>query len=221
MVGSPFPTGGNGSGLFSASNTATVTIRKKFLYVANTGSNNISGFSINTTTGALTPVPDSPFATGGSGSFFGISLAVTPNGKFVYAGNAGSGNISAFRVGSNGALTPILGSPFFVGDAPDGIKVSPNGKFLYASNRGPDSIAIFRIDSKKGTLAAVERAPTQGKTPRNFAIDPTGRYLFAANQDEGGITLFKIDSKTGNLTPTGDKLDVPFPVCIKFMPAGA
>src|SRR5437879_873641 len=102
LVGSPFPTGGKGSGLFSASNTATVTIRKKFLYVANTGSNDISGFSINTTTGALTPVPDSPFATGGSGGFFlGISLAVTPNGKFVYAGNAGSGDISAFSVGSS------------------------------------------------------------------------------------------------------------------------
>src|SRR2546427_11440173 len=70
LVGSPFPTRGDGSGLFAASNTATVAIRKNFLYVANTGSDNISGFSINTTTGALTPVPDSPFATGGSGGIF-------------------------------------------------------------------------------------------------------------------------------------------------------
>src|SRR2546429_9895442 len=69
VPGSPFLTGGEGSGLYSASNTATVTIRKKILYVSNTGTNNISGFSINTTTGALTPVPGSPFATGGSGSF--------------------------------------------------------------------------------------------------------------------------------------------------------
>ena len=63
VPGSPFLTGGDGSGSFDASNTATVTIRKRILYVSNNGTNDISGFSINTTTGALTPVPGSPFAT--------------------------------------------------------------------------------------------------------------------------------------------------------------
>src|SRR2546421_4320338 len=158
VPGSPFMTGGNGSGLYAASNTATVTIRKKILYVANTGSNNISGFSINTTTGALTLVPGSPFATKGNGSFFGISLAVTPNGKFVYAGNAGSGNISAFSVGSNGALTSIAGSPFSAGGSPDGIKVSPNGKFLGVALAFSDYVAMFRIGSN-GALAPVTNSP--------------------------------------------------------------
>src|SRR6266550_871935 len=157
MVGSPFPTGGNGSGNFRASNTATVTVRKKILYVANTGSNNISGFSINTTTGALTPVPGSPFATGGFG-LYGISLAVTPNGKFVYAGNAGSGDISEFSVGSNGALTPIVGSPFLLGNPPDGIKVSPNGKFLGVALPFTDSVAMLRIGSN-GALTSVTGSP--------------------------------------------------------------
>src|SRR5882762_3870585 len=99
VPGSPFMTGGDGSGLFVASNTAAATMRKRFLYVSNNGTNDISVFSIDTTTGALTPVPGSPFATGGSGSLFGISLAVTPNGKFLYAGNSVSSDISAFSVG--------------------------------------------------------------------------------------------------------------------------
>src|ERR1700730_6872781 len=34
----------------------------QFAYVANEGAGNVSGFTINTTTGALTPVPGSPFA---------------------------------------------------------------------------------------------------------------------------------------------------------------
>ena len=164
VPGSPFLTGGDGSGLNYASNTATVTIRKKILYVSNTGTNNISGFSINTTTGVLTPVPGSPFATGGLGSFFGISLAVTPNGKFVYAGNAASGDISAFSVGSNGALTPIAGSPFSAGGSPDGIKVSPNGKFLGVALPFSDSVAMFSI-SFSGALASVPGSPfPQGGT---------------------------------------------------------
>src|SRR6266566_464306 len=164
VPGSPFLTGGDGSGLNYASNTATVTIRKKILYVSNTGTNNISGFSINTTTGVLTPVPGSPFATGGLGSFFGISLAVTPNGKFVYAGNTASGDISAFSVGSNGALTPIAGSPFSAGGSPDGIKVSPNGKFLGVALPFSDSVAMFSI-SFSGALASVPGSPfPQGGT---------------------------------------------------------
>ncbi len=208
-VGSPFPTGGNGSGLFSASNTATVTIRKKFLYVANTGSNNISGFSINTTTGALTPVPDSPFATGGSGSFFGISLAVTPNGKFVYAGNAGSRDISAFSVGSNGALTAITGSPFFIGDSPDGIKVSPNGKFLAVALPFSDSVAMFRIGSN-GALTPVNSPFAQGGMGGSDAASSVdmsckSNLLFAAiaNSTETEVGVSTIAS-SGALSPIAD-----------------
>jgi len=207
VPGSPFMTGGNGSGLYAASNTATVTIRKKILYVANTGSNNISGFSINTTTGALTLVPGSPFATGGSGSIFGISLAVTPNGKFVYAGNAGSGDISAFSVGSNGALTPIGGSPFFVGDAPDGIKVSPNGKFLGVALPFSDSVAMFRIGSN-GALAPVTNSPFfQGGTGGADAASSVdmsckSNLLFAAiaNSTETDVGVSTIAS-SGALSP--------------------
>jgi DNA-binding beta-propeller fold protein YncE len=36
----------------------------KFAYVANYGAGNVSGFAINSTTGALTAVSGSPFAAG-------------------------------------------------------------------------------------------------------------------------------------------------------------
>jgi 6-phosphogluconolactonase len=99
------------------------------------------------------------------------------------------------------------------------IAVHPNGKFLYASNRGHDSIAIFSIDPAKRTLTFVARVPTGGKEPRHFAIDPTGNYLLAENQLSNNIVVFKIDPATGGLTPTGQVVDVPSPVCIAFVPA--
>jgi 6-phosphogluconolactonase (cycloisomerase 2 family) len=204
---SPMLTGGNGTGGNYASNTATVTIRKKILYVSNDGTDNISGFSINTTTGALTPVPGSPFATGGSGSIFGISLAVTPNGKFVYAGNGGSLNISAFSVGSNGALTPITGSPFFIGDLPDGIKVSPNGKFLGVALPVTDSVAMFRIGSN-GALASVPDSPfpqggTGGEDGATYVdMSCNSKQLFAAignlTKTEVGVSTI---ASSGALSP--------------------
>ena len=97
------------------------------------------------------------------------------------------------------------------------VQVHPTGKFLYGSNRGHNSIAVFAIDAGKGTLTAIEQVSTQGKTPRNFGIDPTGSYLLAANQDSNSIVVFAIDAKTGRLTPTGQVLEVPSPVCVKFL----
>ena len=97
------------------------------------------------------------------------------------------------------------------------VQVHPSGKFLYGSNRGHDSIAIFAIDPQTGRLRPLGHEPTQGKTPRNFAIDPTGQFLLAANQDSSTIVVFRIDAQTGLLKPTGEKIDVPAPVCVKFV----
>ena len=99
------------------------------------------------------------------------------------------------------------------------LEVHPNGRFLYASNRGHDSIAVFAIDPRAYTLTLVENVPTQGKMPRNFVIDPTGAYLLAANQNTNNIVIFRIDQKTGRLTPTGDDLKTPLPVCLIFLRA--
>ena len=62
-----------------------------------------------------------------------------------------------------------------------------------------------------------EVVKTGGKEPRNFCIDPTGKFLLAENQNSDTIVVFEIDAKTGKLTPTGQKVNVGKPVCIRFM----
>ena len=99
------------------------------------------------------------------------------------------------------------------------IAVHPSGKFVYASNRGHDSIAAFTVDQKTGKLSLVECEPTQGKFPRHFALDPSGGWLLAENQNSDSVVVFRVDKKTGALDPTGQKLDVPSPVCAVFVPA--
>ena len=157
VAGSPFSTGGMGSGggFFSSHRITATVVRRNFLYVANDGSDDISAFKIDTDRGGLTPVPDSPFGSGGTAGF-GISLAATPNGRFLYAGNGGSGNISAFRIASKGALVPIGSVP--AGGTPDGMKVSPSGKVLGVALANSDSVAMFRIGSD-GRLTAVSNSP--------------------------------------------------------------
>ena len=55
-------------------------LRAEFAYVANEVSNNVSGYTINPSTGALTAIAGSPFAAGSIPS----SVAVHPSGKFAY-----------------------------------------------------------------------------------------------------------------------------------------
>ncbi len=97
------------------------------------------------------------------------------------------------------------------------VLVHPSGRFLYGSNRGHDSIAVFSIDADTGQLRLVEHQPTQGQTPRNFGIDPTGQYLLAANQASDSVVVFRIDQATGALKATGQRIEVPTPVCVRMM----
>jgi 6-phosphogluconolactonase len=80
---------------------------------------------------------------------------VTPDGRFVYASNAGTSSISGFSIRNNGALVPLQST--VVGTNPAGatnldITVSADGKFLYSLNGGNGSIGIFGIDSSDGSL---------------------------------------------------------------------
>ena len=113
VPGSPFLTGGNGAGggFFSA-NRITAAVVKDFLYAGNAGSNTVSAFSINPTTGVLTTISGSPFATGGVGDGVGISLTATPDDKFLIAANGASMTITVFSIAANGALSQVAGSPF-------------------------------------------------------------------------------------------------------------
>jgi DNA-binding beta-propeller fold protein YncE len=86
----------------------------KFAYVPNSGSNDVSGYAINATSGALKPVKGSPFAAGTNTD----GVAVDPLGKFAYAANDGSNNVSAYAISTNGALQQAKGSPFAVGTGP-------------------------------------------------------------------------------------------------------
>ena len=123
-----------------------------------------------------------------------------------------------------GGLTPIqtvstlpAGQAVAPGYSTAEITVHPSGKFLYGSNRGHDTIVVYAIDQKTGQLTLVEHQSTQGSTPRNFGIDPSGAYLLAANQRSDSVVVFRINADTGRLTPTGSKIDVGAPVCVKFV----
>ena len=193
----------------------------RFAIAADLGLDQLLVYRFNETTGELA-ANDPPYVKldPGAGP---RHLAFDPTGKFAYVVNELQSTVTTFSYdASAGALQKLT----TVSTLPKGftgknnaaeIEVYPSGKFLFASNRGHDSIAVFSIDTHTGNLTLVDTFPTQGKTPRNFEIAPTGKLLLVANQDSNNIVVFRIDPGSGRLTPANQTLNVPAPVCLKFM----
>lgn len=206
------PTGGTGcgGGLY-ASNRIITSPSGNYLYVANGGSNTITVFKVNQTTGALTAA-GSPVPTGGTacnGSTNGMSLAINQDDKFLYAASAISYNITTFSVGKNGTLT-ALGSPLTLPDSPDGIKVRPDGKFLAVAfyetanlESYDNQIGMYSI-GKNGALTAVPGSPfptggTYGEAGVDFQCGE--KVLFGGEVSPNvNVDVFGV-GKTGALTP--------------------
>ncbi len=146
-----------------------------------------------------------------------------PSGQFAYLINELNSTVIAFEYHpATGKLDemqtlPTLPEGYSGENMPADIHVAPNGRFVYGTNRLHDSLVIYAVNQENGRLSYVGHEPTGGHFPRNFAIDPTGTFLLAANQKSGTVVTFRIDPQTGKLSPTGQVIQVPSPVCIKFL----
>jgi len=139
-----------GPGAFSAAFT-----RGDVAVVSETGtsapnSSAISSYVVQSN-GTLAPISSS-VPTLGSANCWNV---VTPDGRFVYVSNAGSGSVSGFAIGSGGTLTPLPGTVLALnptGSANIDITVSADGKFLYTLNAGSGAVGMFAIQSANGAL---------------------------------------------------------------------
>jgi len=199
----------------------------RLAFAADLGLDKVMVYAFNPAKGSLTPhaIPFAELPPGGGPRH----MAWHPGAKYAYVCNEMGDSVSAFAYDAEkGRLSPIgvvttLPEDYDANDANTTaeVVVHASGKFLYCSNRGHDSIAVFAIGDD-GKLTPRGHASTQGQVPRNFVIDPSGQFLLAANQRSGSIVVFRIDPQSGTLTPTGSKVEVAGPTCLRFqLPAAA
>ena len=212
VAGSPFPVGTNPTGV-------TVSPNGMFAFVTNGVSSGIStdvsAFTINPTSGVLTPVPGSPFAAGTNP----IAVAVAPSGTFAYVVNRGNDTITAYSIDpATGALTTLVGgtgNPFPTGTSPSGITITPNGSFLYVSNNGTDNVSAYAINTGTGALTPLLVGTGNpfpaGTTPAGITATPDGKFVYVANNGSGDVSAYGVDSSTGALTALLPGVGNPFP----------
>jgi len=146
--------------------------------------------------------PAGIFPTGGRGTGGGLGnqggLAIDDEKGLLFAVNAGSNNISVFRITEDGLqLEDVAGSN---GSRP--ISVTVNRKFLYVLNNGgavggSDSIAGFKI-GKNGELSSIISgiplsAPSVG--PAQIGFNASGDVLIVTEKNTNKIDLFSVDEE--------------------------
>lgn len=161
--------------------------------------------------GASVAVP-----TGGTGTGSGLgnqgAVAVSGNGRLLYAVNAGSDEISAFRVTGQGLAH--LGNVASGGSQP--ISIAVHGDLLYVLNDGGiANVTGFRIGSDgRPAMIAGSTRPLSSDAPdaAQVGISPDGRHLVVTEKATNLIVGWEIagDGTLFNRTLTPSASPTPF-----------
>jgi hypothetical protein len=147
-------TGGTGLGPNHSNNVSfleqAISPNANCIFAVDAGSNDIAAFSKGTSYSLVGNYSNSSL----NASFLGGSLAIAPNGKFLYASYSTTENIGAWQVNQDCSLS-LIGVYAPSAGAADNtyLKVTPNGKQLVASVGV--SAELFSIDQNTGALLDV------------------------------------------------------------------
>jgi 6-phosphogluconolactonase (cycloisomerase 2 family) len=133
----------------------------------------------------------------------GAGMAISPDGAFLYVNAQTSGEVFGFRIGWNGHLRRVPGSPFPAGRQTQGIAMSPDGRRLFVSNVISKGVVWAFAVGARGRLTPVIRSPFRaGDSPTGLVVTPDGRHLYASNFGSDDVSAFAITRK-GGLTRIG------------------
>ncbi len=192
-LGNPahYPTGGTGSGGGLGNQGAVIlSTDGRWLVAVNAGSNDISVFRVRRTELDLV----GRTASGGE-----RPISVTLHRDVLYVLNeGGSGNISGFRLGYGGRLTPIAGSTRPLGStspAAAQVQFSPDGDVLVVTEKSTNSIVTYRVN-RRGLAGEPEVQASAGQTPFGFDFDAQGRLFvseaFGGAADASAASSYRV-----------------------------
>lgn len=197
---------------------AGLTPDEKYLAVVELGIDALITYKVNEDA-TLTKVKLLPLKAGSGPRH----LAFHPNGKFAYIMTEFSSEVIVLDYNeedgrfSEKQYISTLPEDFKENNQGSAIHISSDGRFVYAGNRGHNSIAVYSVNQLTGELRFVERTSTEGDWPRDFALDPSEKFIVASNQESGNLVLYARDKESGRLSLIESDIQVPCPVCVKFL----
>jgi len=174
------------------------------LFAVNAGDNSVSVLDTGRSGAHLRLLDVVP-----SGGFIPVSVAVS--GHLLYVLNAGgSGSVSTFEIGADGALTALgaydLGLanattiPFNNVLAPGQVGVDALARRLVVSHAGGQEMLAIDLDDAGLPSGAIQHTPAPGIVPFSFAVTPHGSVL-VSEAGSGAVSAYDVP-------PAGQPLDV-------------
>jgi DNA-binding beta-propeller fold protein YncE len=227
-----------GPGSYVGSRALAVSPDGRNLYVASSISDAITVFRRNPKTGVLSQASGAAGcvavrSTEGCGAAIGLdapnSVAVSPDGRTVYATARDSSSIAVFhRSPKTGMLTQLPGpegcltglpqptSPCANARAlayPDVVVVSPDGRNVYVGAFFGNGVVNFAVNPASGGLTQLDGSAgciVEGATngcaagialgnPEGLGISNNGGTVYAAAASSGGVAILTRDASTGAL----------------------
>lgn len=230
-----------GPAAFLGSHAIAVSPDGKNVYVASSRSNAIAIFTRNARTGKLTQrsgVAGCIGARGADGCATAIglagpnSVAVSPDGKDVYATSVASNTVVILRRStSTGSLTQLGSGAGCIANVatpgcatgralagPDIVAVSPDGKSVYVGAFKGSGLAVFSRNTTTGALTqptdttgCIVETPTTGCTtalalanPEGITVSGNGANVYVAAPGSSAVDAFTRNTSTGALTQPTD-----------------
>ncbi len=93
---------------------------------------------------------------GCAGTNFTSEIRLSPDGRFLYAGNRLHDSIAVFAISDSGTLK-FTGEAWTRGDYPRSFTLDPTGSFLYSCDQRSDVVTTFRVNRENGNLTFTDQ----------------------------------------------------------------
>ncbi len=159
----------------------------------------VSAFAIDQKTGKLTFLNKVD-----SKGEMPTNLTVDRTGKALLVVCYTGGNITGYKIGSDGRLSEP--TTFFKhtgksvhpvnGPHSHGVIVSPDNRHAFVAEVGLDQVRSYALNADAAMLTPSDPpfiSVTPGTAPRHLAFHPSGKYLYANDESRPAVTVFKVD----------------------------
>ncbi|MGA2570386.1 MAG: hypothetical protein ABSF23_07690 [Terracidiphilus sp.] len=188
----------------STTTTTKTTLSSGVFYVLNQTTETIAAYYISS--GSLEEVSGSPYSL----SAVPYSMAISPNGGFLYVGTASG--VYLYTIGSSGALTIGNGGAVISSDIAAALQVS--GSWLidaYNPSTGEVEVNAYSVSSSTGKYAGTTESQVfavANAAVEQMVLSPQDDYLFVALGTGGTIAVPFSTSNSSPLSSTGKTIAV-------------
>jgi 6-phosphogluconolactonase len=186
---------------------------KRHLYAIHASRAQGMGFSVDATTGKLTPPPAASPAGGTDPVGPPSHLAVDATGRVLLAANYHESFVATTAIRADGTLgeTRIIrhegkGTHPTRQEKPHvhSVTLSPDNRFVVVADLGLDRVFSYALDPATASLTPASPpfvTTSAGAGPRHFKFGRDGRHAYVINELDNTITVFDYDASRGALSP--------------------